>query len=378
MSCPNSIVGCVKDVVSAPTALAGKAIGAAGGNFAASLAGSVVDDWANACAKAADWAVKNLMTAWLHSPDPDLTGASSPTVWLQQKLVWLTPVVMLSALLVGAYRLAITRRAEHGRDLAAALLRTVIVSVAAGVVLTCLLGVGDAFTTWILAASPVDFAPSMVFAASSGAFPSVVVIVLGLVVFVTQLLQYGLMLIRNAMIVLLAGVLPVTAAASNTATGKQAWAKATAWLTAFTLYKPVAALIYATAFRMTSRDQAPSTVVAGVLLMVLAIFALPALLRFLVPATTAMASGNAGAAAGAVVSGTLAAGAVALSGGLGAAAGGFARAGATAMPTGAKPMGSGAGGGVPGARAGMAMQGANSLRGKGSGGKSSSVVGGHE
>jgi hypothetical protein len=351
MSCPNSIVGCVKDVVSAPTALAGKAIGAAGGNFAASVAGSVVDDWANACAKAADWAVKNLMTAWLHSPDPDLTGASSPTVWLQQKLVWLTPVVMLGALLVGAYRLAITRRAEHGRDLAAALLRTVIVSVAAGVVLTCLLGVGDAFTTWILAASPVE----------------------------TQLLQYGLMLIRNAMIVLLAGVLPVTAAASNTAAGKQSWAKATAWLTAFTLYKPVAALIYATAFRMTGRDQAPSTVVAGVLLMVLAIFALPALLRFLVPATTAMASGNAGAAAaGAVVGGTLAAGAVALSGGLGAAAGGFARAGATAMPTGAKAVGSGAGGGVPGARAGMVMQGVNGLRGKGSDGKSSSVVGGHE
>jgi hypothetical protein len=201
-------------------------------------------------------------------------------------------------------------------------------------------------------------------------------ILLGLLVILTQIIQFGLMMVRNAMIVLLAGVLPISAAASNTATGKQWWSKSVAWLLAFTLYKPVAALIYATAFRMVSKDQRPETVVSGVFLMVLAVFALPALLRFLVPATAAMASGNAGAAAGAVVGGALATGAVVLSGGMGAAAGGFARTGASAMPSGARAMGSG--GGVPGARAGMVMQGVNGLRGKGSDGKSSGIVGGHE
>jgi hypothetical protein len=181
------------------------------------------------------------------------------------------------------------------------------------------------------------------------------------------------------MIVLLAGVLPVAAAASNTASGKQWWSKSFAWLLAFTLYKPVAAIIYAVSFRMTARDQDPTTVVSGVFLMVLAVLALPALLRFLVPATAAMASGNAGAVAGAVVGGTLATGAVALSGGMGAAAyaGRAVPTSMPAMPTGARTLPAGGGGGVPGARAATVLHGVNTMRGKGSDG-GSSAVGGHE
>jgi hypothetical protein len=150
-----------------------------------------------------------------------------------------------------------------------------------------------------------------------------------------------------------------------------------AWLAAFTLYKPVAALIYATAFRMVGRDQAPTTVVSGVFLMVLAIFALPALLRFLVPATTAMASGNAGAMAGALVGGTLATGAALATGGMGAAAfaGRSVPTSMAAMPTGARSTGGGA---LPSARtASTVLQGVNGMRSKGSG-SGSDVVGGHE
>lgn len=337
----------------------------------------MVQDFADACAKGADWAVHTLLTAWLNSPDPNITAANSPTVWLQQRLFWLVPVVMFGAVLVGAWRLALTRRAEPGRELAAALVRTVAVSVAAGTLLTSLLALGDAFTRWIVGQSQVDFAPSIALAATSGGFPSMLVILLGLIVIVTQIVQYGLMMVRNAMIVLLAGVLPVAAAASNTVAGKQWWSKSVAWLAAFTLYKPVAALIYATAFRMVGRDQAPTTVVSGVFLMVLAIFALPALLRFLVPATTAMASGNAGAMAGALVGGTLATGAALATGGMGAAAfaGRSVPTSMAAMPTGARSTGGGA---LPSARtASTVLQGVNGMRSKGSG-SGSDVVGGHE
>lgn len=374
MSCepnPLAAIDCIGAAVGAPLDVAGKALGSAGEK----VAGSVVEDFAEAVANGADWAVKHLLTAWLQSPDPDVTGADSPTVWLQQRLLWLVPIVMFGAVLVGAYRLAISRRAEPGKELAAALVRTVAVSVAAGTVLMSLLAAGDGFTDWILDQSEVDFAPSMVFAASSGGFPSMLVILLGLIVILTQIVQYGLMMVRNAMIVLLAGVLPVAAAASNTATGKQWWTKSFAWLLAFTLYKPVAAIIYAVSFRMTSRDQDPTTVVSGVFLMVLAVFALPALLRFLVPATAAMASGNAGAAAGKVVGATLATGAVVATGGMGSAA--FAARSVPtsipALPTGARTVG---GGGVPGARA-AAVLGTNALRGRGSGG-GSNVVGGDD
>ncbi|MGQ0846561.1 MAG: hypothetical protein ACT4QF_20755 [Sporichthyaceae bacterium] len=337
----------------------------------------MVEDFAQACADGANWAVEHLLTAWLKAPDPDVTGAASPTVWVQQRLLWLVPVVMLGAVLVAAWRLALTRRAEHGRDLAAALVRTVLVSVAAGTVLTALLAGGDAFTRWIVDQSNPDLSTTVALGAVGGAFPAMLLILLGILVILTQVIQFGLMMIRNALIVLLAGVLPIAAAASNTATGKQWWTKSFAWLLAFTLYKPVAALIYATAFRMVSKDQRPETVVSGVFLMVLAVLALPALLRFLVPATAAMASGNAGAAAGAVVGGAIATGAVLASGGLGAAAGGFARSVPTAMPTGARAMGAGAGV-MPGMRAASVMGAAKGMTGKGSGGRANGIVGGQE
>jgi hypothetical protein len=384
MSCdPASPVSCVGNVVTGPLDLAGKALGSAGSAVGEKVAGSVVQDFADACAKGADWAVHTLLTAWLKSPDPNVTAANSPTVWLQQRLFWLVPVVMLGAVLVGAWRLALTRRGEPAKDLAAALVRTVAVSVAAGTVLTALLAFGDAFTRWILDQSQVDFAPSIALAASSGGFPSMLVILLGLIVILTQIVQYGLMMVRNAMIVLLAGVLPVAAASSNTVAGKQWWTKSVAWLVAFTLYKPVAAIIYAVSFRMTARDQDPTTVVSGVFLMVLAVFALPALLRFLVPATTAMASGNAGAVAGAVVGGTIATGAVVATGGMGAAAyaGRAVPTSMAAMPTGARGGGGsgwGSGGGVPSARTTTTvLQGVNGMRGKGSG-TGTGIVGGHD
>jgi hypothetical protein len=375
MSCVDNPLGCIAGPILSPvTSLGGRAAAAAAGHVAGAVAGSVVQDFADACAKGADWAVQHLLTAWLGSPDPDVASAGSPAVWLQQRLAWLVPVVMLGAVLIGAWRLALTRRAEPGRELAAALIRTVAVTAGAGFVLTALLGAGDAFTHWILRSSPVDLAPSMVLASGTGGLPSMLVILLGLVVIITQIVQYGLMMVRSAMIVLLAGVLPVSAAASNTATGRQWWSKSVAWLLAFVLYKPVAALIYATAFRMTSRDQSATTIVSGVFLMVLAIFALPALLRFTVPATTAMAAGNAGAVAATTV-GTLATGAVVLAGGLGGTVGGFAARTAAATP--AMPTGAGSAGGVPAARAALVLQGVNGIRGKGSA-AGPDVVGGNE
>jgi hypothetical protein len=222
MSCGTRLsdaVDCVGTVANAPVDLAGKALGSVGGK----VAGSFVEDFAKAVSEGADWAIKNLLTAWLRAPDPDVTGANSPTVWLQQRLLWLVPIVMLAAVLVGAFRLALTRRAEPGRDLAAALVRTVMVSVATGLVLTSLLGIGDAFTVWVLKQSDVDFGGTAVLVGARGGYPSMLVILLGLVVILTQLLQFGLMMVRNAMIVLLAGVLPITAACSNTVMGKQWW-----------------------------------------------------------------------------------------------------------------------------------------------------------
>lgn len=283
----------------------------------------------------ADWAMHNLTTAWLNSPSPDVTSATSVTGWIQSHLSYFVAATMVLSVLVASYRMATTGKFEHGRDLAESLGRVLLVSVLAGTLTSLGIQVGEAFSTWILDKAQVDFSQTVVMAAIQS--PGVIIL-LSIIVIIAQVIQLGLMLIRNAMIVILVGVLPLAAAAGNTQTGRQWWQKSFAWLLAFVLYKPVAALIYAASFKMASKDQDLATQLSGIFMMLLAIFALPALMRFMVPATAPMSGGNAGAMAGAVVGAALATGAVLATGGAsGAASGGFGGASASGAATSAAP-----------------------------------------
>jgi hypothetical protein len=98
------------------------------------------------------------------------------------------------------------------------------------------------------------------------------------------------MIVRYGMLVLLVGVLPLTAAATNTEMGMMWFKRALAWLASFIIYKPVAAIIYATSFMlMGATDDGGSKilkVIMGVTLMIVAVVALPAILRFVSPRTS--------------------------------------------------------------------------------------------
>lgn len=299
----------------------------------------------------AEWAIKNLTTAWLNAPSPDVNSSISVTGWIQSHLSYFVAATMVLSVLAAAYRMATTGKFEHGRDLGESLTRVLLVSVLAGTLTTLCVEVGEAFSTWILDKAQVDFSTTVVFAAVQS--PGVIIL-LAIIVIIAQVIQLGLMLIRNAMIVILVGVLPLAAAAGNTQVGRQWWQKSFAWLLAFVLYKPVAALIYAASFKMASKDQDLATQLSGIFMMLLAIFALPALMRFMVPATAAMSGGNAGAMAGAVVGAAVATGAVLATGGAAGAAGGFGGASAsgaasssasTAPATTSGPSATGAAGG---------------------------------
>ena len=101
------------------------------------------------------------------------------------------------------------------------------------------------------------------------------------------------MVVRAGMLVLLAGALPLSASFTNTEAGRMWFQRFVAWMAAFILYKPAAAIIYATAFRLMSSDvfdgDGLMSVLVGVALMVIALVALPALLRFFAPMTATLA-----------------------------------------------------------------------------------------
>ncbi|HEY8719438.1 hypothetical protein [Pengzhenrongella sp.] len=339
--------------------------------------------WADAMTKSAAWVVKNLTTLWLRAPGPDLSS-TGPLAWLQDKLSWVVAAVMVASVLVACYRVASSGRGSDLRSLGEAIWRTVFISTTGVTMMILGIEIGDIFSDWILKASDLDLSQTLVFAA--GTAPGLVLI-MALIVLLTQVIQFVLMMVRNAMLVILAGTLPITAAGSNTDMGRQAWLKAVAWSVAFVLYKPVATLIYAFSFRMASADQQITTQLTGVTMMILAIAALPALMKFVVPATAAMSGGNAGAMAAGAVGATLAVGAVVVTGGAAGLAGGAAAAPAASGAGGAASGASGAGAsgasgagasgavGAPAAAAGSGPASGSSPPSAGSSGSSSGTSG---
>ncbi|MFI6575236.1 hypothetical protein ACIBFB_05500 [Nocardiopsis sp. NPDC050513] len=265
----------------------------------------------------------------------DSTSAGGAAGFLQSRLFFYVGIAATASAIFGGVKMAWEQRAEPGKDLLKSLLTLVVVSGVSVTAISTAIGVGDEFSEWIIdeAAAQSDigeittgFVAVMGFGSlATGPGALVLVLVLGLIIVIAGLVQIVLMMIRDGMLVLLAGVLPLTAAFTNTQMGKSWFQKAVSWVVAFLLYKPVAAIIYALVFVLLqvpdgdqSFGEALRSVLLAVTMLFLAIFALPALMKFVTPMV------------GATAGGALAAGAASM---------------ASQMPTGA---GSGGGGGSSG------------------------------
>ncbi|MFJ4264681.1 hypothetical protein ACIPYU_19755 [Paenarthrobacter nicotinovorans] len=286
---------------------------------------------AHAIADAVGNVVKTLGTFWVNVGTPNLTTvpggttASDPVLFLQNSLYFWTAALAVLSVLVGAAKMIIERRGAPLRDLARSLATLVVVS-GAGVAAVGLLTISaDQFSAWIITNSTDgrsfnENITGMLALSATSPIGSIMIILLGLIAILASVLQIVLMIVRGGLLVVLTGIFPTAAAFTNTEAGKSWFQKCTAWLIAFILYKPAAAIIYATAFQLTGTNifgnggdgqdfgTALVTTVTGLALMVIALFAMPALMRFVTPMVGAVAGGGGALAAGAV--GGLASGAI--------------------------------------------------------------------
>ena len=304
---------------------------------------------------------------------------ASPTVsFLQNSLWYYTLAVAVLGVIVAGARMAWEQRAEPGKQLIQGLLTLVVVAGAGLTVVGLLTSAADAFSVWILnnsldcniaAGDGTCFGQSMfqllsLTSGTTGGLGAVLAIILGVFAVFAALAQVVLMIVRAGALVILAGMLPITAAASLTDPQRTMFRKTSAWLLGFILYKPAAAIVYAAAFRLSGTDlfgdDGLVTVLTGLALMVLALVALPALMRLIVPAVTAVSGG--GSLAGLGIAGEAAAlptGAAAASRlGGGGTNGSSGAGGGSAGPTGSAGTGAGAGSaGAAGSTAGAAASG---------------------
>jgi type IV secretion system protein TrbL len=311
-----------------------------GKDLASSVAGDAIQGMADAVLEGLGKGLASVGSVWVDVGTPNLTtsdGGSTPSDavgFIQGSLYWYMGAAAVLAVIVGGARMAWEGRAEPGREVLRGLLTLTVVSGAGLTGIALAVRAADGFSGWVLDRSTTgtSFGQNIVAmvgltSATGAALGPLIVIILGLVALVASFAQIMLMVVRGGMLVILAGVFPLSASFTSTETGRAWFKRCLGWLVAFVLYKPAAAVVYATAFRLTGSDVFGSDgltgVLTGVVLMILALVALPALMRFTAPVVAATTGGGGSAAMAAV-------GAVA------------------AMPTGAIPLGGGGRGGSGG------------------------------
>jgi type IV secretion system protein TrbL len=292
------------------------------GDWVSGLADDAIGNLAKAIMEGMSQMVTTLSTFWVKMPTANLATEDgmtpSPVVsFLDSELTYWTLVLAVLSVIIGGTRMIWEQRGAPLKDLLRSLLTLTLVSGIGLGVISILVIAADAFSTSIIDRSTdgKGFAQAMniLVVRNQTGFGVFILIVLGLVGLIASLVQIVLMVVRTGMLVILAGILPTTAAFTNTEMGRQWFQKAIGWTIAFILYKPAAAIVYAVAFKLMGSSSGGNVLVGsitGFTLMIVALLALPALMRFVTPMVGAVASGSGGGAG--AVAGAMATGAVSM------------------------------------------------------------------
>lgn len=315
--------------------------------------------------QAVDEVLIALTTWWIGVPTPTGSAWQNSAGVVQTYTSWLVLILAIVSILIAGMQMIIQSRGEPLARLVRSLLTMIVVS-GAGVYLAGLfVQIMDGTASWIIDET-IDtsdgnfFIAISGFASLGGGFTAILVIFFGLLQMILGVVQVVLMMLRTTLLLLLAGTMPLAFSMTNTSWGSEWAQKTVGWFLAFALYKPAAALVYATGITITSLalpaagDDFGSGLLmlsTGLMIMATATLTLPALMRLILPAVGSMAAGSGSAVIAGGIGAAIGAKQIA---GMGAGGSGPSSAGA---PTGATPAGGEATSAATGAAAGAATGG---------------------
>ena len=301
---------CVTDPLSCGLSLAGSATG----SVISAGANSIIGAWAADFQKAEATMLSTLMGSWLKLSTPNVSDSSTSAVaFLTQNTAYLVGICGIVGLLIAAARMMWSQRAEPAREALAGLLRLIVVQGCAVSAIGLLSAAGDSLSTSIMnnaTAMAGTGSQSLGQISMSAVGSATLVIVLSGLAIIAFFVQLVLLIVRDGLLVLLAGTLPLSAAASMTPVGNSWFRKNVGWLLAFLLFKPVAALVYGAAILSVTNSADITGEITGIVLVALATLTLPALMRMVAPMVSAIGNISAASAAGMVAG--VATGAVAI------------------------------------------------------------------
>ncbi|MFF5361549.1 hypothetical protein ACFY4I_19475 [Streptomyces scabiei] len=306
--------------------------------------------------------LKALNGVWLSVDVQDPAGnggghgqaaAGSPIGQITAEVNWIVAYVAVASLLIAAIRMAVDRKGQSMKQAFMGMWKVILVGAASVPVVTALMAASDAYAKDVYARSDLGDNASTMLGVLTLNQPGLVLI-FGLLVMLSSFVQIVLMYIRIGVLIMLVGTLPLAAVSSMTGWGEGWWKKHVGWLAAWLLYKPAAALIIYSATAMTKGTKDLNSIIAGMGMLIMAVFALPALLKLIVPATAAL-GGTSGGTVAMGAANNMASGAVSIAGAsVAGGGGGGGGAGGSAGPQGSPSAGAGSSAGGAGGAAGGA------------------------
>jgi hypothetical protein len=215
---------------------------------------------------------------------------------------WMLPITALLAVLGILWQgitMIITRKGDPLLTILKGLFSTALWGVVGIAGTQLALRAGDSYSYWILqqaifgdSLNPTNDLGTALASMSAGESYTAVLVLLLLQIpfFLVTVTQILLMIFREGAVVVLAGQLQL-AAAGGFARLTSGWlAKVTGWMLALIAYKPVAASIYAVAFALMG--DGIRNLVMGLAVMIMAVMAMPALMKMFNWSVGAIGNGN--------------------------------------------------------------------------------------
>jgi len=281
----------------------GGAVRSAAGAAASAVAGSAFESMVNALREGVGKSVGLMMSFWMKVPIPSIADPNSAVTKLRDATLYLTVLTAVVSIFFVAARAALAHRqaaTEDATQAAKGLVHIVVASVVAVPAVILASQAADEYSTWLVsraANGDVDAALARLTGFTQIAGVGFTFI-LALLALVASVVQAFLIVIRDALLILLVGALPLAAASSITRSGQATFTKMTGWLLAFILFKPVAAMAYAAALWSVTDSSTEINQIAGIFLVILAVFTLPALMRLIVPQVERVGGGSGAALLG--------------------------------------------------------------------------------
>lgn len=330
--------------------------GAALGNIFGCGAQAAVDGTLGGIGAAALKGVNDLwngfMTSWIGNAPEGVFGGETGE-WFSFVSTPVVALLVLIGLVTAGARTAFSVRGEPAKDAMGKLVRVVLITTSSVIGFSIMAAGMKALAKWILDSAMIRPGDSLIGEVAMFSQNGLLAVIFGILGVIVVGVQWVFMIARAIGLTALLPFWPVAAAAGLIEKYESGFEKVTAWLVAFLIYPPVAAGIYGLAFKLRIGRDGVEAAFIGLGLSFIAVIALPALMRLLVPATAAL--GRAGAwqtmmgVAAAVATTAVAVGAMAVTGGGSVpAAGGAASAGGTAGGAAGAVEGGAGGGSVSG------------------------------